>query len=191
MGPGWAVHLSARAGLPDPLPRDMVDERLFASLVTVLVAELGPDRADELLADGGVGTGSYVLRNRIPRPVRAALRLLPGRLALRILLRAIRVHAWTFAGSADFDSRIVAGGAEFTLSPSLVCATAGVERPMGNYYARAVEVLVRALVSSKARVTEEACIATGAERCRFRVVLTPSPSHTRKDVPMEDPCASS
>ncbi len=191
MGPGWAIHLSARAGLPDPLPRDMVEEHFFARLVKVLFEELETEDAEGILAASGVGTGRYVLRHRIPGFVRLGLRLLPARLSLRVLLSAIRRHAWTFAGSSDFTARMTPDGAEFTLAPSLVCVTAQAGRPMGDYYARAVETLVRALVSSKARVTEEACTATGAERCRFRIVLAPLPSHATKDVPTEDTCASS
>jgi hypothetical protein len=40
------------------------------------------------------------LENRIPRPVRRLLQNLPAWLAARALLKAIRAHAWTFAGNA-------------------------------------------------------------------------------------------
>ena len=65
----------------------------------------------------------YVLHNRIPRLVRRLLPKVPRRLALRLLLRAVRAHAWTFAGSADFRVRHRPEGAELTLAPSLVCVT--------------------------------------------------------------------
>jgi divinyl protochlorophyllide a 8-vinyl-reductase len=190
-GSAEADELRVRARLPDPLPEDMVDERAFARLVRVLVREIGPEEADRVLADGGVGTGLYVLRHRIPRLVRLLLPKVPKRLALRVLLRAVRAHAWTFAGSADFEVQHRPGGAELTLAPSLVCVTAAVGRPMGSYYARAFEVLIRALVSPSARVVEEACIATGADACRFRVMLDPPRAPAPSESSAEAPCASS
>lgn len=188
-GPGWAQYVSSHARLPDPLPRTMVDERAFGALVTQLVSEFGVDQADEYLSEAGARTGEYVLRNRIPRPVRAVLPRLPRSLALRALLRAVGAHSWTFAGSAGFESRVRPEGGEFTLTPSFVCATAAADRPMGSYYARAMEVLVRALVAPHARVAEQACIATGSPCCRFSIVL--APSRTPLVEPLEASCASS
>jgi hypothetical protein len=57
-------------------------------------------RLEMLMADAGVRTGRYILENRIPRPVRRLLQNLPVWLAARALLKAIRAHAWTFAGNA-------------------------------------------------------------------------------------------
>lgn len=189
-GPGWAQYVSAQARLPEPLPRGMVDERAFGALVTELVHEFGLDQADAFLAEAGTRTGAYVLRNRIPRAVRALLPRLPRALALRVLLRAVGAHSWTFAGSAGFASRVRPGGGEFTLTPSFVCVTAAADRPMGSYYARAMEVLVRALVAPCARVTEQACVATGHPCCRFSIVLAP-PSPTPLVDSLEVSCASS
>jgi divinyl protochlorophyllide a 8-vinyl-reductase len=190
-GSAQAEALRVRAQLPDPLPSDMVDERAFARLVRALVRANGIEEADRVLAEGGVGTGLYVLENRIPRLVRRFLPKVPRRLALRVLLRAVRAHAWTFAGSAGFGVRHRPDGAELTLSPSLVCVTAAAGRPMGSYYARAFEVLIQALVSPSARVVEDTCVATGADACRFRVTLDPPRSPAPSESSAEAPCASS
>lgn len=173
-GRAWSIYLAARAGLPDPLPQTMVDERLFAALTGELLRELGAAETRLILAEAGEKTGHYVLHNRIPGFAKGGLRLLPRSLRLRSLMKAIAKHAWTFTGSGRFRHRIVSGGAEFTLDPSLVCTVAGAAtHPMGTYYAGAFRMLIRSLVDSRASVDETECTCRGAERCRFRVVLAP------------------
>jgi divinyl protochlorophyllide a 8-vinyl-reductase len=155
----------------------MVDERLFGALTRIMLHELGPRESRLILAEAGDKTGAYVLANRIPRLAKAGLRLLPRSLRLRTLMKAIERHAWTFTGSGRFRHRPADGGAEFTLDPSLVCTTAGaVAEPMGSYYARAFRTLIRSLVDPRASVEETECTCSGAERCRFRVVLSPPPA---------------
>ena len=171
LGPGWAPYLATRAELPSPLPRGMVEEAHFVELVRVLVDELGPDTALELLEEGGRLTGRYVLSCRIPTGARGALRLLPPPLALPLLLAACAKHAWTFAGSGVFDHTSSREGAVLRLEGSPTCRHGRVDRPMGSFYAGAFQHLVRSLVAPGARVVETECMATGAAACRFQILL--------------------
>jgi divinyl protochlorophyllide a 8-vinyl-reductase len=105
---GLAERVFAAAGLSHLLaapPEAMVDERHVLALHLALVAVLGEARACAVSAQAGRLTGDYLLAHRIPRAAQAALRLMPARLALRILCAAIGKHAWTFAGSGRFAVR--------------------------------------------------------------------------------------
>lgn len=101
-GAAVAEAVFARAGLlhrwREP-PGEMVPEHEPARLFAALVEALGEAEARAVLADSGRLTGDYILANRIPAFARVVLRLLPARLAARLLLAAILRHAWTFAGS--------------------------------------------------------------------------------------------
>ena len=81
-------------------PAHMIDEAIVARLFTAVASDM-PDARD-YLAEAGSRTGDYVLANRIPAFARRILPLLRSRLALRILLKAIQKHSWTFAGSGQF-----------------------------------------------------------------------------------------
>ena len=59
-------------------------------------------RGTPLLAEAGRLTADYIIANRIPRAARGVLQRLPAPVACRLLVAAIRAHAWTFAGSARF-----------------------------------------------------------------------------------------
>lgn len=98
-----ARALFADAGVIDwfDLPPDsMVPAEPVNRLNMTLFQQLDRPVFDMLMADAGTRTGRYILENRIPRPVRELLQKLPAWLATRALLKAIRAHAWTFAGSA-------------------------------------------------------------------------------------------
>ena len=100
-GESRAAELRRALGLPDPLPPGMIPEAWFVAAVRWLRHHL-PGDSEAILALSGGYTGDYVTANRIPGPFRALLRALPSRLAVPLLLRAFRHHAWTFAGSGAF-----------------------------------------------------------------------------------------
>jgi bacteriochlorophyll 4-vinyl reductase len=81
-------------------PDSMVSAEPVNRLNMTLFRQLESPVFEMLMADAGVRTGRYILENRIPRPVRRLLQNLPVWLAARALLKAIRAHAWTFAGNA-------------------------------------------------------------------------------------------
>ncbi len=92
-----------QASLIEHLPAEMVDEAEFHALVQMLVAQLGPTEAAQVLYEAGQRTARYLLQHRIPRLFQHLVRLLPRRSALWLLLRAISFNAWTFVGSGRFD----------------------------------------------------------------------------------------
>lgn len=133
-----------------------------------------PARAEALLRASGLATGDYILRHRIPQAAQTALRLLPRRVAARLLSRAIARHAWTFAGSGTFA---VSGTdpLEFTVTGNPLIKGTSADRPMCHWHAAVFERLFARLLWPDASVTETACAATGAASCRFHVQPMPRP----------------
>jgi divinyl protochlorophyllide a 8-vinyl-reductase len=173
LGPVACRCVFAAAGLTRHLERPpvaMVPDEDVARLHAALASELGSAEAHAVGAEAGRLTARYLLANRIPRPAQVALGLLPARLALRLLMKAIGRHAWTFAGAGRFSWR---------LGRHLVLAIEGgpVSRhlrsgaPVCGYYAATFETLFQAIVSPRARVVETACEAQGAKACVFTVRL--------------------
>lgn len=150
-------------------PKRMVDEREVTRLHRVLRQELGVDEALRVARQAGLYTGDYLLAHRIPAGVQRLLSWLPARLASRVLLSAIRRHAWTFAGSGELRVRS-AFPPRLTIAGCCVCRGAEATVPLCDYYASAIERLFRALVHPRAVVTETACQATGSDACTFEVV---------------------
>ena len=183
VGPERARAIFEQAGqsrhLAQP-PEHMVAEADVTRLYTSLPAQLGPRLAAEVSGQAGWLTGDYLLANRIPWPVQALLRLLPAPLAARVLVAAIRQHAWTFVGSGRFDVRPVAkeagiaqDGRRARLSLRVeccpICAGSRQAAPACSYYAASFEALFVALVQRRARVREVTCRALGAAACTFEV----------------------
>jgi len=171
MGVAVRAELFGRAGLDAYLrepPRQMVDEEEVIGLQDVLRARLSPEQARRVNRDAGARTGAYLLAHRIPRPVQGLLRVLPAPLAARVLVAAIRRHAWTFAGTADFSAR-AARPAGFTLAGCPMCRGARSDGPCCDFYAACFERLFRALVHPRATVRETECAAAGDAACRFDV----------------------
>lgn len=144
-----------RAGLShylDTPPTAMVAEREVARLHVALARELGPTDAETVAREAGQRTALYILAHRIPGPAKSVLRLLPPRLASRLLLAAIRRHAWTFAGSAAF--RAAAGPpVDLSLAGCALCRANIAGGRLPAFYAATFEGLFRALVTRRARIT--------------------------------------
>lgn len=83
-------------------PGEMVPDEDVARLHAALHAAFGTGEARAIGAEAGRRTAAYLLANRIPRAAQRVLGLLPTWLGLRLLLRAIGRHAWTFAGAGAF-----------------------------------------------------------------------------------------
>jgi divinyl protochlorophyllide a 8-vinyl-reductase len=182
VGPNGTRALFERAGLVDYLcapPQSMVDETEVTRLHRELRASLGGDVAGQVARGAGQRTADYLLANRIPKPVQALLKLLPAPLAARVLLSAIRRHAWTFAGSGvfgayagavvSFDDPAGRPGAVLTLRGNPLCKGMESDTPACDFYAATFERLFRVLVHRDARVMEVACEACGDTECRFEV----------------------
>ena len=171
LGASITAELFALAGLSPYLaapPQQMVDEAEARRLHTVLRSELGMRVAAEVSREAGVATAEYLLAHRIPKPVQALLRVMPASLACRVLLVAIRRHAWTFAGSGHFDA--VAGRPTLlTIRDNPLCRGQASEVPVCDYYAATFEHLFRQLVHRDTRCIELSCEARGDDACRFEL----------------------
>lgn len=159
--------LAGLAGYLVDSPSGMVDEEDVRRLHAMLRARLGAGAA-AVAREAGVATAEYLLAHRIPQPVQGLLKILPARLACRVLLAAITRHAWTFAGSGRFEA--VAGRpALLTIRDNPLCRGLVAEAPVCDYYAATFEHLFRRLVHRDARVTELSCEARGDDACRFEL----------------------
>lgn len=147
-------------------PTAMVDERDFNDLARALFQSYPREQAAAVLRRSGEQTGRYILQRRIPRPLALLLPRLPRRLALRVLLPAIRAHAWTFAGSGRFSFSL---GRPTTLRLRGCVACRGIQaaQPICSYYVGAFETLLRALVDPRTQIHEHTCAAMGAQECVF------------------------
>lgn len=150
----------------DHPPEQMVAEADVVALHAVLRASVPGWRA--IARDAGLRTAAYLLGNRIPKPVQGLLRLLPSRIAARILSGAIARHAWTFAGSGHFS---VHSGRPLVLEIEGCPLARGATStdPVCDCYAATFEGVFRALVNRGAKVTEITCSAIGAPSCRFSI----------------------
>jgi divinyl protochlorophyllide a 8-vinyl-reductase len=101
-----------------------------------------------------------------------ALKLLPARLALPILLKAVTRNAWTFAGAANVTSGADwRGQGWIAIDANPICnGVAGLD---GCHWHKAVfQRLFAALVSTRVSVTETHCVGRGDAACRFAIRLT-------------------
>lgn len=155
----------------DRLPDAMVDETEVARFHRGVVDSLGWEAGLPVLREAGLRTGDYLLAHRIPKPAQFVLKLLPARMALGLLAKAMSKHAWTFAGSGTFH---YASGANpvFEIAHCPLCR--GVQAPSAacDFYAGTFERLVKVLVDPGADVTETSCEAHGGSACRFTVRLS-------------------
>jgi divinyl protochlorophyllide a 8-vinyl-reductase len=149
-----ARRLFGYAGLEawfDRPPDKMVEADKVHRLNMALFAALGGDAFDTVMAEAGRRTGCYILENRIPRVARAVLRLLPARLAARILLRAIVANSWTFAG-----------GATVTATPGHPAVIEIRENPLSMpgcaWHCAVFETLFSAMLRRPVQVRYQACV---------------------------------
>lgn len=149
-------------------PEAMLEEAPVARLHQALRAALPADEAALLLAEAGRRTADYLLAHRIPRPAQRVLRALPPRPAAWLLLRAIRAHAWTFAGSGRFAAR-AGNPTVVTLHANPFCAREHALHPVCAWHAAVFQRLFHALVSPGACAVETRCCAQGDASCRFEL----------------------
>jgi divinyl protochlorophyllide a 8-vinyl-reductase len=164
-----AVFERARlAGYLQAPPQSMVDEAEVTRLHQTLRDALGGPLAGLVARQAGQRTADYLLAHRIPRPVQALLKRLPAPWAARLLLQAIRRHAWTFAGSGEFTAR-AGRPVVLTIRGNPLCKGVVSDAPACDFYAATFERLFRALVHRDARAVEVACEARGDAECRFEL----------------------
>jgi divinyl protochlorophyllide a 8-vinyl-reductase len=154
----------ARAGLDHMVrhpPETMVAEGDAAALHRAIRDTLDPDRAETVAREAGRLTGDYILAHRIPPRAQAALRALPAGLAGRMLLIAIKRHAWTFAGS---------GKVSITAFPMTLAITGNpLAAPGCPWHCAVLQTLFRRLVEVETEVRVTTCDASGDRDCRFHI----------------------
>jgi divinyl protochlorophyllide a 8-vinyl-reductase len=173
-GPALTARVFAQAALSRHLsrpPTEMVDEAEVVRLHEALRNLLGTSAARSVSADAGRRTGDYLLASRIPRPVQWLLKRLPATMSGRILLAAIRRHAWTFTGAGSFSAHAAGRGQSWRLTIRNGPLARGLRsrEPVCDFYAATFERLFRVLVHPDARALESACEATGADACVFEL----------------------
>jgi divinyl protochlorophyllide a 8-vinyl-reductase len=174
VGVAGTLQLFERAGLAGYLrqpPQTMVDEHEVTRLHRELRLSLGPDLARQVARQAGRLTADYLLANRIPKPAQALLKVLPARLAARVLLASIRGHSWTFAGSGVFRAELgwIGGPVRLAIRGNPLCRGVLSTEPACDFYAATFERLFRVLVHPAARVIETHCEARGDPECRFEI----------------------
>ncbi|MBX9662329.1 bacteriochlorophyll 4-vinyl reductase [Novosphingobium sp.] len=151
------------AGLAHYLARDperMTDEREAAALHLVVQARQ-PRDWDELSWEAGERTAEYLLAHRIPKGAQWLLRRLPAAWSALLLLRSIKAHAWTFAGSGDFSARLERGVVVISIAANPIAM------PGCPWHRGVFTRLFRELVSPHVLVRHEHCCAQGAPACKF------------------------
>jgi divinyl protochlorophyllide a 8-vinyl-reductase len=160
-------------------PTGMVAEddvrRLF-----IAVERQHPAQARAILHAAGARTARYLLANRIPRPAQWLMRRLPPHLGARILLHAIRQHAWTFAGSGSVTTLVTPHAAMVCISACPVCRGVRASAPRCDFHAGTLDGLAAELLGPQGRAREVSCIASGARQCAFALEW----SERRKGRPM-------
>lgn len=168
---GRADEVFRAAGLVhhlDAPPATMVDEDDARRLHAALLITLGVREAGQVAREAGEATAAYLLAHRIPKPVQWLLHLLPAPLAARVLLAAITRHAWTFAGSGEFEAQ-PGRPVVLTIRHNPPCRGLRSDTPACAYYAATFERLFRVLVQRASVVTETRCEARGDRACRFEI----------------------
>lgn len=152
------------------MPEEMVDEDEVNQFARTLYASLDPQLFHAVLSQAGRRTADYLMANRIPKAAQLLMRVLPGALALRVLLAGITRHTWTFAGSATVRvARTADGTTRLVMQHCPMCRGLRTAEPICHFYAATLEQLMLRLVSARAVVVEASCEATGAESCSFRL----------------------
>lgn len=160
--------LAGLAAYVDAPPQAMVPEDEVIALHRTLRENLAPQSARGIARAAGRATGDYLLAHRIPRAVQLLLRNLPARLASRLLLNAIRRHAWTFAGSARFTAR-AGRPVRISIGNCPICRAAEADTTICDYYAATFTRLYSRLVHRTALARETACAANGDPQCQFEI----------------------
>ncbi|WP_331271425.1 bacteriochlorophyll 4-vinyl reductase [Acidiphilium cryptum] len=169
-GPACVARVARVAGAESHLshpPVAMVSVAEVLALHRAVRACLGAGPGGAVLRAAGEATGRYLLAHRIPRAVRLALRAAPAPLAARLLVAAIRRHAWTF-GMPDGLDAAWRGGLRLFLAANPI-AVPGAAGPGCDFHAGTFEVLFQALVDRHLVVRETACRAAGHPACVFAI----------------------
>lgn len=160
------TEIMARAGVFElPSGDEMIPEGPVARLHQEVRRSL-PDMAPALAWAAGRATADYILANRIPAKAQWLLKHLPAPLAAWFLARAIRDHAWTFAGSGQF--KLVSKYC-FEIGDNPVVRDEEADHPLCDWHAAVFARLFQVLVHPDFICEETRCSAQGAPACHFEM----------------------
>ena len=155
-----SAGLSHYVGAP---PAALVPEGEVARLFAATCDELPAGAATQALELAGRLTAAYIASHRIPSLAQAVLRRAPTWLAVRLLLVAIRAHAWTFAGSGRV-------GISLGRFPALSIEANPLVQPGCPWHTHVIEQLFRTLVSPTIAIVHRNVIVAGQTADRFDLV---------------------
>lgn len=160
------TEILARAGVFElPTGDEMIPE-VAAARVHQEVRRSLPEMAPALAWAAGRATADYILQHRIPKPAQWLLKRLPAPLAAWALARAIRDHAWTFAGSGEF--RLVSKTC-FEIAGNPVVRGEASDHPLCDWHAAVFARLFQVLVHPDYICVETDCTAVNGQVCRFEM----------------------
>lgn len=167
VGPGRRAQLLARAGIFEvPDGSRMICETDAARLHRQLRLEEA-DAAPNLAELAGTATGDYILRNRIPGPAQAVLKVIPASVSAFVLSRAIARNAWTFVGSGNLH---VASPTVFVIEDNPLVAGEHSEHCLCKWHEGVFARLYQVLVEPEYTCREVCCRAQGfGNKCRFEL----------------------
>ena len=149
------------------MPTEMVPEQHVRAVVHAAYEQLGAARAVDALDAAGIERAHAMLAHDIPQLTQWMIRKLPTRLAMRVLLLAIKRSSWTFAGSARFDVAVADHAAVVDFHDCEMNRGMHAKQTGCPFYRATFRELLRTLVSPTATVDETECCAAGDTRCRF------------------------
>lgn len=166
VGPEVHAGILARAGLAElPDGSSMIPEDPVARVHRELRRSL-PGRAPAMAREAGRRTADYIMAYRIPGPAQALLKILPAPVAARLLSRAIARHAWTFAGSGQFQ---VCSPYCFEIRHNPMVRGEVADHPLCDWHAAVYARLYQVLVGGALTCRETACSAVHGCACRFEL----------------------
>ncbi len=168
LGTGPREMLLAQSGLSElPADEGLMEEGPAAALHQAVRATY-PELATDLTRRAGLRTADYIISHRIPPVVMHLLQHSPPWLSAPLLAKTIEKHAWTFAGSGQFQ---VASKRPlvFELYDNPVVRGEQADAPICHWHTAVFQRLFNNLVDKDIRCVETACCAAGSDCCRFEL----------------------
>lgn len=156
--------------LPDP--GEAVRERQVAVLHQSLRRN-HPHEAEAILREAARDAVEWIMAHRIPARARMLLNAMPWQIAVWMLGRHAMQNAWAFGGSGQFR---VLGTDTFELVGNPVLRGETADHPICVWHEELFQHTFRRMAHGRLRCTETACMAAGAEACRFHLELEPAPA---------------
>jgi divinyl protochlorophyllide a 8-vinyl-reductase len=154
--------------LPDP--GEPVRERQVAVLHQAL-RRTWPDIAENIQREAARDAVDWIMAHRIPARARMLLNAMPWQIAVWMLGRHAMQNAWAFGGSGQFH---VCSTDTFELIGNPILRGEISDKPICVWHEELFQHTFRRMAHSRLRCIETACMAAGADACRFHLELEPA-----------------